>query len=128
MEHRNGKLDRELFRVDPCRFIESAIQDYVRTSPLNHLTFFDNAPIIEDPVVGFADGADPVFLELKAVIGEFHLAPREIMEKYIVSKRWQFGARSLDRVGVIGHGHLPAAGVVEARAANPGGRGSLRCR
>ena len=102
MMQSRGELDTDLFQSDPCRFLGNAIKDYVRTSPLNHLTAFDNAPIVDEPLVGFADGDDPIFKDLKSVIGEFHLTPREIMEKYIAAKRWRFGARDrIDRVGVV---------------------------
>ena len=102
MTQRSGELDTALFRVDPCRFLEKAIKEYVRTSPLNHLTAFDNAPIVDEPVVAFADGDDGIFQDLKAVIGEFHLTPREILEKYVASKNWRFGATaSIDKIGVV---------------------------
>jgi hypothetical protein len=77
-----GDLDTELFRTDPCRFLEDAIKEYDRTSPLNHLTAFENDPIVEEPIVAFADGNDPIFQDFKNIIGEFHLTPREILEKY----------------------------------------------
>ena len=97
-----GQLDTELFQADPCRFLDNAIKEYVRTSPLNHLAAFDNAPIVDEPIVAFADGDDPIFQDLKTIIGEFHLTPREIMEKYTASKRWQFGAAGgIDRISVI---------------------------
>lgn len=97
-----GALDTELFRVDPCRFLEESIKDFVRTSPLNHLTAFNNAPIVDEPVVGFANGDDPIFGDLKAIIGEFHMTPRELLEKYVASKNWQFGATaSIQNVGVV---------------------------
>ena len=102
MSQNAGELDPGLFQVDPCPLIESAIKEYVRTSPLNHLTAFDNLPIINEPVVAFADGDDPIFQDLKNIIGEFHLTPREIMQKYIAAKRWRFGPPpSLERIGVI---------------------------
>jgi len=102
MTEQSGELNVGLFRADPCRFIENAIKEYVRTTPLNHLTFFESSPIVDDPVVAFADGDDPIFRDLKAIIGEFHLTPREIMEKYIAGKRWRFGATSrVDKIGVV---------------------------
>ncbi|MBN1566708.1 MAG: hypothetical protein JXA73_02605 [Acidobacteria bacterium] len=102
MKKQAGELDTDLFQTDPCRFLENAIKNYVLTSPLNHLTAFDNSPIVDEPLVGFADGDDPIFRELKTVIGEFHLTPREIMEKYISEKRWRFGVTGgIDRVGVV---------------------------
>lgn len=102
MTQHAGELDTELFQVDPCQFLENAIKEYVRTSPLNHLTAFNNLPIVDEPIVAFANGDDRIFHDLKTIIGEFHLTPREIMEKYVVSKRWRFGVTgSIDNVGVI---------------------------
>ena len=102
MTQQGGELNNGLFRIDPCRFIENAIKDYVRTSPLNHLTAFDNAPIVDEPIVAFADGDDPIFQEYKTVIGEFHLTPRELLDKCIAAKRWRFGAKSsIDSIGVV---------------------------
>jgi epoxyqueuosine reductase len=102
MTQPDGKLDIEMFQSDPCRVLENAIKEYVRTSPLNHLTAFNNLPIVDEPLVAFADGDDPVFQDFKTVIGEFHLTPREIIEKYVGSKRWQFGvAGSMNDIGVV---------------------------
>ena len=64
-----GQLDRELFQADPCRFLDNAIKEYVRSSPLNHLAAFDNAPIVDEPIVGFADGDDRIFQDFKTIIG-----------------------------------------------------------
>ena len=76
--NKTGELDTGLFRTDPCRFIENAIKDYVRTSPLNHLTAFGNAPIVDEPIVAFADGDDPIFQEYKTTHGPkaAHIARR----------------------------------------------------
>jgi epoxyqueuosine reductase len=102
MAQNNGELDIELFQADPCRFLDGAIKEYVRTSPLNHLTAFNNLPIVEEPLVAFADGDDPIFQNLKTVIGEFHLTPREIMDKYVAGKRWQFGVTgSMNNISVV---------------------------
>jgi epoxyqueuosine reductase len=102
MTPHNGELDIDLFQSDPCRFLANAIKDYVRTSPLNHLTAFNNLPIVDEPVIAFANGDDPIFQDLKTVIGEFHLTPREIMEKYIEGKRWRFGiTNSVDSISVV---------------------------
>lgn len=102
MTQHGGELDTGLFRADPCRFLENAIKEYVRTSPLNHLTAFNNLPIVDEPIVAFANGDDRIFQDLKAIIGEFHLTPREIMEKYVASKRWRFSATgSIDNISVI---------------------------
>jgi epoxyqueuosine reductase len=102
MIQQNGGLETGLFQVDPCRFIETAIKNYVRTSPLNHLTAFNNVPIVDEPIVAFADGDDRIFQDFKNIIGEFHRTPREIMEKYIASKRWRFSVTGdINHIGVI---------------------------
>jgi epoxyqueuosine reductase len=102
MTAQGGELNIGLFRMDPCRFLENAIKEYVRTSPLNHLTAFDNAPIVDEPLVAFADGDDPVFQEYKTVIGDFHLTPRELLGKHVAAKMWRFGVKgSMDSIGVV---------------------------
>ncbi len=91
MKKLTEKLDLELFQADPGQFIEKAIKDYVRTSPLNRLVIFDHEPIFDEPLVAFARGDNPAFARLKTVVGEFHLTPQEAMEKYIQSRGWRFG-------------------------------------
>ncbi len=79
------KTEQELFKANPCLFLEKAIKDYVANSPNNRLTAFPGEHIWDEPIVGFADGDDPIFQEYKKinVIGEFHLTPREVMEIHI---------------------------------------------
>jgi len=102
MTQQAGELNTELFRTNPCQFLDSAIKEYVRTSPLNHLTAFDNAPIVDEPLVAFADGDDVLFQEYKNIIGDFHLTPRELLERHVEAKRWRFGTTtSMDRIGVV---------------------------
>jgi epoxyqueuosine reductase len=102
MAQRKGGLDTELFQVDPCRFIENAIKEFVRISPLNHLTAYNNERIVAEPVVAFADGDDRIFQDFKTIIGEFHLTPREILEKYVAGKNWRFSpTKNINHVSVI---------------------------
>jgi len=99
-----NRLDVELFKSNPCLFLENAIKEYVATSPINCLTTFENAPIFDEPVVVFADGDDPIFQDLKTVIGDFHLTPREALEKHIKSKQWNYGVKDhIERVSVISY-------------------------
>jgi hypothetical protein len=72
VQHKSG-LDTELFQKDPCRFIETAIKKFILTSPLNHLTAFNNEPMVNEPIVAFANGDDRIFEDLKTIVGEFHL-------------------------------------------------------
>ena len=59
------------------------VEEFTRTSPLNRLEAFGNAPIFEKPIVGFADGDDPLFTQFKEVVSPEHFAPREILTKHI---------------------------------------------
>jgi ferredoxin len=56
------------------------IKRFVRESPANILCL-DGMPIYDEPLVGFVSGKDPLFKELKTVIGDFHLTPPEAMMK-----------------------------------------------
>jgi epoxyqueuosine reductase len=69
---------------------------------LYFLSSFNNISFVDEPIVAFANGDDPIFQDLKTIIGEFHLTPREIMEKHVAGKRWQFGATTqIENIGVI---------------------------
>ncbi|MFA5323265.1 MAG: hypothetical protein WC373_11385 [Smithella sp.] len=81
-----NKRTEKLFKVDPELFIERAIQGFVRLSPANRLDRFNDEPIFEKPLVGFADGDDPLFKEYKKVVHENHFLPREILELHLGEK------------------------------------------
>lgn len=60
-----------------------AIRDIIvrleQTSALNRLTRLDNGPIYEEPLVGVADGYDPLFSQYKTIIGDYHMTPEEVI-------------------------------------------------
>jgi epoxyqueuosine reductase len=60
--------------------IAEEIKRFVRDDPANFLEL-DGQPIYDEPLIGFASGSDPLFKELKTVIGDFHLTPHEAMQK-----------------------------------------------
>ncbi len=74
---------KSLFESGPNRFIEDVIENFVSSSPLNRLDAFDNKPIFEKPLIGFADGDNPLFEEYKKVIHESHYTPRDILLKHL---------------------------------------------
>jgi epoxyqueuosine reductase QueG len=76
----------EQFQENPASFIEQEIKNFVTTSPYNRLTSFNNEPVFDEPLVGFADGDDPLFKEYKTIIGDSHVTPREAIEKHIMDK------------------------------------------
>ena len=54
-------MDREQFEANPDLFIEKAIKEYVANSPSNRLRVFNDYPIFDEPLVGYADGDDTIF-------------------------------------------------------------------
>jgi len=65
----------------PNESLRAAVEEQLRTSPLNRLSQLDGGPIFENPLVGFADGNDPLFQQYRTIIGAFHLTPREVLER-----------------------------------------------
>lgn len=92
----------EKFEENPARFLETAIREFVASSKSNCLPAFDNEPIFEEPLVGFADGDDPIFQEYKKqeIVGEFHYTPREILEKHVEQKEGN-SSNNLEHISVI---------------------------
>ncbi len=75
-------MSQDPFEENPAAFLEGFIKRYVTESPANRLERLDESPIYEEPLVGFASGGNPVFGEYKAIIGDFHLVPREALAKH----------------------------------------------
>ena len=59
--------------------LQERIRTFVRESLENRLTHLDGAPFFDEPLLGVADGDDPLFQEYKEIIGAFHMTPREVM-------------------------------------------------
>ena len=95
----NKKMER-LFENEPELFIERAIKDFVRSNPANCLDCLGNEPIFEKPLVGFADGDDPLFHEYKKVVHEDHYMPREVLELHL-SEKQKLQSYNLENVSVI---------------------------
>ncbi len=72
----------------------------VRDSPLNRMVRLDGGPIFDAPVVGYADGRDPLFAKYKEIIGQFHLTPLEVLQHAL--DEGQLGDHlSLERLSVV---------------------------
>jgi len=65
--------------MEMAQFIEQEIKTFARTSPQNRLPMMDNYIIFDEPLVQFADSADPIFTEYKRIIDPTHLTPREAL-------------------------------------------------
>lgn len=65
--------------METLQSIEDEIKAFVRTSPLNSMPVKGKPIIYDEPLVGFADGNDPLFTEYKTIIASSHLTPREAL-------------------------------------------------
>nr|MDO8099751.1 epoxyqueuosine reductase [Candidatus Njordarchaeota archaeon] len=59
-------------------WIEAAIKQFVNKSPENSMKNKENERAWAEPLIGFSNGADPLYQFYKKDIGEFYLAPLEI--------------------------------------------------
>lgn len=65
-------------KQSPSSWIQSLIRDFVAYSPENHLGNANREQAFDIPLVGFANGADPLFADYKEHVGPFHWTPQEI--------------------------------------------------
>lgn len=93
-------MNVEALERNPERYLRDEITAFTRRSPLNRLWRIDDSPIWDDPLVGFADGDDPLFMEYKRIIGDYHLTPRELI-RHAADVFGEAPHRSLERVSVI---------------------------
>jgi epoxyqueuosine reductase len=63
---------------DNAAWIENIIKDFIENSPENTLTGPFDEKAWDEPLVGFSNGADPIFQSYKEHVGEFHWTPAEI--------------------------------------------------
>jgi epoxyqueuosine reductase QueG len=61
------------------QMIRDEIRRFVLESPDNRFPE-SGQPYFDEPLVGFAAAADPLFSQYKTIIGGFHMTPAEIME------------------------------------------------
>jgi epoxyqueuosine reductase QueG len=62
-------------------WIENTITQLVLDAPENRLIDFGGQPIFETPLVGVADGDDPLIKEFPKVVSPRHLQPREFLQR-----------------------------------------------
>lgn len=58
--------------------VRSEIIRFVRETPLNCFPDSDE-PYFDEPLIGFAAAGDPLFIDYKRIIGDFHQTPQEVM-------------------------------------------------
>lgn len=96
----------DAIKKDPAAFLEAAIKEYVATSPNNLMPDFPGERMWDEPLVGFADGDDPLFSEYKKIIGDFHVTPREALETHLRKKT--LGGDRQEKISVVSY-FLPSA-------------------
>ncbi len=76
--------------------LSRAICTFVMTSPVNRLHDIDGSPIFDEPLVGFADGDDPLFERYGSLVAPEHLLPRQALAAYASG-----GAQSFPHVAIV---------------------------
>lgn len=61
--------------------IESFIKNLVKSSPDNTMQLDSGEPSWEEVIIGFANGADPIFGDFKVHVGGFHQTPEECFNR-----------------------------------------------
>jgi len=81
--------------------LEHEIARYVRDRPENRLPAFEGAPIFDEPLVGYANGDDPIFERFKTVVGNDHLTPREVLKRHWRQLGERYGARPASVISFV---------------------------
>ena len=81
-------------------FLVETIKAQVANSLLNRLKDIDGSPIWEEPLVGFADGDDPVFHLFKSVVAAEHWMPRDVLAEKVRKGSGKDGT-AFPHVGVV---------------------------
>jgi epoxyqueuosine reductase len=95
-------MENKAWTDHPEDTIRQRIEAFVAESPDNRMVQLDGAPFFDAPLVGFADGDDPLFTQFKTIIGPSHLTPREWLAQDVPACPDAAHA-SLERLSVIGY-------------------------
>ena len=106
-------MNADEMKRDPATFLEAEIKNYIANSPNNIMPDFPGEHMWDEPLVGFADGDDPLFTEYKRIIGDFHVTPREALEMNL--KKKTIGYDHPENISVISY-FLPSTKPLSVRA------------
>ena len=95
------KDDNIIFLKNPNEVLEHLIKNFIQTTEFNRRTQIDQGVYFDEPLVGFASGNDPLFLEYKNIIGAFHSTPTEIISAALRDKGKELLPAEADRISVI---------------------------
>ena len=74
-------------------WLRRTIADLVRAAPENRLDDFGGLPVFGDPLVGVADGADPLFAAFREAVVPSHMTPGEVFAREGVAAGTDSGTR-----------------------------------
>jgi epoxyqueuosine reductase len=95
------KEEKVIFLRNPNHVLEQLIKNFINENAQNRRTQLDQGAYWEEPLVGFASGADPLFIEYKTTIGSFHFSPREIISAALREKGRGLLLSEMEQVSVI---------------------------
>lgn len=95
------KDEKVILLRNPNETLEKLIKDFIRENEKNRRIQLDHGVYWDEPLVGFASGNDPLFLEYKTIIGSFHLTPREIIAGALREKGKPLLFSEMDQISVI---------------------------
>jgi len=95
------KEDKVIFLKNPNSVLEQLIKNFIKENEQNRRTQLDQGVYWNEPLVGFASGSDPLFFEYKAIIGSFHLTPREVIMAALKEKGRGLLLSEMEQVSVL---------------------------
>ena len=95
------KEEKVVFLKNPNRVLEQLIKNFINEGQQTRRTQLDHGNYWEEPLVGFASGIDPLFLEYKTLIGPFHLTPREVISAALKERGRPLLFTEIEQISVI---------------------------
>ena len=95
------KEEKVVFLKNADRVLEQLIKNFINEGQQNRRTQLDHGNYWEEPLVGFASGIDPLFLEYKTLIGPFHLTPREVISAALKERGRPLLFTEIEQISVI---------------------------
>ena len=86
-------MEKKLTPAEAADVIVKEIKDYAKNNPRNLMPFEEDYTIFDEPLIGFADGDDPLYAEYKKLIFPGHLTPREALMKTYNKKAEELPSR-----------------------------------
>jgi ferredoxin len=96
-----GKEGKITFLKNLNKVLEQLIRNFVKDSDQNRGIQMDHGVYWDEPLVGFASGIDPLFLEYKTLIGFFHQTPKEIISTVLKEKGRRLLFSEIEQISVI---------------------------